>query len=143
MMRYIRATLASFVLVVAMSSLMSLAHPTPAYAACSERLLTFPAWYAGLLDGKCSLKKPANSQTGLAQYVTRIILNVTDTLLQVVGYVSAGYVIYGGFKYFFSAGSPDGMQKAKNTVQNALVGLVISIFSIAIVNLVINALGGA
>lgn len=114
----------------------------PAMAACGdERFLTIPAWYRGLTEqngGDCNIKKPDN----VSQFIWKIVLNITEMLLHLVGYLTIGFIIYGGFKYMISTGSSDGMSKAKSTITNAVIGLVLSIVSIAIVNLVSSAIGG-
>jgi hypothetical protein len=115
--------------------------PQPAMAACGDaRFLTIPAWYRGLTEesgGECNIKKPDN----MSQFVWKIALNITEMLLHLIGYLTVGFIIYGGFKYMVSAGSSDGMAKAKTTITNAVIGLILSIVSIAIVNLVGSAIG--
>lgn len=119
---------------------MTVALPQPAAAACSERLLTFPAWYRGLLNADCDVMAPTDAKGGLTGFVWTVILNVTEFLIQLVAYVSIGFIIAGGFKFMTSSGTPDGMARARKTVTNAVIGLLISIFSVAIVNLVAEAI---
>lgn len=119
---------------------VTVALPQPAAAACSERLLTFPAWYRGILNSDCDVMAPTDAKGGLTGFIWTIILNVTEMLIQLVAYVSVGFIIAGGFKYMTSTGTPDGMVRARKTVTNAVIGLVISIFSVAIVNLVAGAI---
>lgn len=119
---------------------LTVALPQPAAAACSERLLTFPAWYRGLLNSDCDVKAPTDAKGGLVGFIWTVILNVTEFLIQLVAYVSVGFIIAGGFKFMTSAGSPDGMAKARRTVTNAIIGLMIAIFAVAIVNLVAGAI---
>src|SRR5687768_9395545 len=106
-------------------TMVTVALPQPAMAACSERLLTFPAWYRNLLNSDCDIKSPTDAKGGLTGFVWTIILNVTEMLIQLVAYISVGFIIAGGFKYMTSAGSSDGMVKARKTVTNAIVGLLI------------------
>lgn len=115
---------------------LSVATPQTAYAACNERLLTFPAWYKGIVDGNCLVKNPADVG-GLPKFIATIALNVIEFMLQLVGYLAVGFIIAGGFRYLISTGAPDDIAKAKKTILNAVVGLVISIFSIGIVNVVV------
>lgn len=114
---------------------LAVATPQTSYAACNERLLTFPAWYKGLVDGSCNIKSPT-AVGGLPAFIVKIGLNVIEFMLQLVGYLAVGYIIYGGFRYLTSAGSPDDIAAGKKTILNAVIGLVISIFSIGIVNIV-------
>lgn len=119
-------------------ALLSVATPQVAGAACNERLLTFPAWYRGLVDGSCNIKSP-NDVGGLPAFTSKISLNIIEFMLQLVGYLAVGFIIYGGFKYLTGAGASDDIAKAKRTILNAIIGLVISIFSIGIVNVVAGA----
>ena len=59
-----------------------------------------------------------------------------EFLLQLVAYLAAGFIIFGGYKYLVSAGSADGMSKAKTTITNAVIGLVLSLMAVAIVNVI-------
>ena len=119
---------------------VTVAAPQPAFAACNDHLLTFPAWYKGLTDDKCNIKAPDSNKGGISKFIWTIVLNVIEFMLQLVGYIAVGFIITGGYKYMISTGSPDGVVKARNTILNAVIGLVISIFSVAIVNVVSGAL---
>lgn len=120
-------------------AVLAIATPQTTYAACSERLLTFPAWYRGLLDGNCEVKTP-NDAGGLSSFIWRIVLNIIEAALQIVGYTAVGFIIAGGFKYMTSSGDAGGMAQARTTILNAVIGLGISIFSVAIVNIVAGAI---
>ena len=119
---------------------LAVALPSTSYAACNDRLLTFPAWFRGLTDNQCDIKRPDTSKAGLSKFVWTIALNIIEILLQLIGYMSAGFIIFGGFKYIISTGSSDAVSKARQIIYNAVIGLVISIFSVAVVNLVAGAL---
>lgn len=116
---------------------LSVATPQSAYAACSERLLTFPAWYKGLVDGNCVVKNPTDVG-GVPKFIAKIAFNIIEFMLQLVGYLSVGFIIAGGFKFLTSTGSPEDIAKSRKTILNAVIGLVISIFSIGIVNVVVG-----
>ena len=79
---------------------------------CNDTLLTFPAWFKGLTDANCEIKSP-NDAGGLSTFIWTIVLNVIETMLQLVGYISVGFIIRGGFKYITSNGDPGEMAKAK------------------------------
>lgn len=140
MKRTIRHWLAAMLFVTTTGgAALTIATPQTSLAACDTRILTIPAWYNGLTDGNCNLKNP-NEAGGLSDYIWTIALNIVEMILQIIGYITVGFIIYGGFKYMTSAGSPDGMVKARKTITNAIIGLVISIFSVAIVNLIAGAI---
>jgi hypothetical protein len=50
-------------------------------------------------------------------------------------------VIFGGIQYVTSNGNPTQAQKARQTIMYSIIGLGIVIFSAAIVNLVVGAIG--
>jgi hypothetical protein len=118
---------------------MTVALPQPTFAACTANLLTFPAWYRGLQNPDCSIKDP-NKAGGLSKFIWTIALNVVELMLQAVGYVAVVFIIIGGFKFLTGTGTPDTVAKARTTILNAIIGLVISIFSVAIVNVVAGML---
>jgi len=141
MKKNIRNWIAALLFVTAAGgATLTLATPQTTYAACGDRLLTLPAWFKGLTDGECNIKSPEPGPTGLSKFIWTIALNVLEAMLQIVGYVSVGFIIAGGFKYMTSSGSTDGMTKARTTILNAVIGLGISIFSVAIVNLVAGSI---
>ena len=122
---------------------LSLITPQTAYAAsgCNARFLGFPTWYNGLTDGGCNIKSPGPSGkngVNLSEFIWRIVLNIIEIALVFVAYASAGYIIYGGFRYLTSTGFPDKVTSAKKIIQHAVIGLVLSFMSIAIVNMVTN-----
>lgn len=143
MKRTLRHWLAAILFVTTTGgAVMTVAMPQPTYAACADRLLTFPTWYRGIgtstADG-CEIKSPT-AAGGIQKFIWTIGLNVIEVMLQLVGYISVGFIITGGFKYMTSSGSSDGMAKARTTILNAVIGLGISLFSVAIVNVVAGAL---
>ncbi len=111
-----------------------------AYAACTSNFLGFPAWYDGLLDGDCNVKQPGSGENGLSDFIFTIVLNIIEIGLMLVGYAAVGYIIFGGFKYLTSGGSPDRITSGRKIILNAVIGLAISIMSIGIVNLIASNL---
>jgi hypothetical protein len=76
------------------------------------------------------------SQNGGGSGLLLIALAIVDDLIRIAALVAVGYVIYGGFKYMTSGGSPDGTKQAQNTIINALIGVVIAILAASIVSFV-------
>lgn len=60
-------------------------------------------------------------------------LNLTFT---VVGAMAVLFIIIGGIRYIISAGDSTQIQKAKNTILYAVIGLGLALFSLVIVNFV-------
>ncbi|MBR3204280.1 hypothetical protein IKF81_01195 [Candidatus Saccharibacteria bacterium] len=67
-----------------------------------------------------------------------VVKTVVNWLLFIVGAASIIMIIWGGITYTTSAGDSAKVTKAKNIILYGIVGLVISLLSYAIVNLVIT-----
>jgi hypothetical protein len=52
-------------------------------------------------------------------------------------------IIYGGVQYISSQGSPDGTNKARQTILNALIGLAVSLIAVGAVSFIGNQLGSS
>ena len=126
---------------------------TASAAKCNDGSFIFPRWYDNLCgsDGK-SIAPPngtsnkaatstSTTEKNLTQWIGTIALNLVQMLLYVVGYVSLGYIIYGGFKYMLNGDSSSGTVAARKTIQNAIIGLVLSIMSVAIIKFVAGIVG--
>ncbi len=100
----------------------------------------FVPWYKyldGETDdgtGKCS---PVLSDD-YPKAISLIALAVLDTLLRVSGILATAYLIWGAIQYITSQGDQNGIANAKNTILNAIVGLVIVLLSIGVVQFVGN-----
>lgn len=112
------------------------------------RFLTFPAWYRGLAEGTapdCSIKSPGDFGSefdkGLTTYITIIVLNVVEIMLQLVVYICVGFIIWGGFMYLISTGSSDKISSGKKMIQNAIIGLVISLVAVIAVSFIVARIG--
>jgi len=97
-----------------------------------------PADGCGVIFELLTKDKPQQF-TGLD--IALVGLAVIDDLLIIAGLVTVGFIIYGGISYMTSQGDPQATAKAQGTVQNALIGLVISIIAIAVVRFLGNKLG--
>ena len=69
------------------------------------------------------------------------ISNIVNSILYVAGIIAVVMLIFGGIRFMVSRGDKDKVQKAKNTVIYAIIGLVLVIFSYAIVNFIVSATG--
>lgn len=65
--------------------------------------------------------------------------NIINILLTIVGAGSVVVIIYAGILFVISSGNSQTIQTAKNTIIYAVIGLVISILSFAIVNFVVSS----
>jgi len=80
--------------------------------------------------------------TNLANGDNSLVRRGIDIMLYAIGIVSVIMLIIGGFKYVVSGGQKESVTNAKNTILYAIVGLLIAIFSYAIVHFVISAAVG-
>jgi len=117
----------------------AIATPQTAYAECGDRLLTLPAWFRGLTTDSCDIKSPDDAG-GLSTFIWTIVLNIIEMVMQIVGYITVAFLIFGGFKYMTSQGEASNIMKAKDTIRNALIGLLIAIFSVAVINFIAGAI---
>ena len=89
------------------------------------------------------IKKYSGCDGGSDANAVKVITNVLNAIIAVLGIVAVIFVIVGGVKYMTSAGDPGKVQSAKNTVIYALIGLIVCALAFAIVNLVIDAVNKA
>ena len=111
--------------------------------ACSNKgkILTLKPWYSGLTNDDCSLKNPGTDTNSQANYISKIVLNIVDDLLQLIGYTTVGYIMYGGFLMMTSNGAPDKAAHGRKTIMSAAIGLVIALASVALVNFISSKIG--
>jgi TRAP-type C4-dicarboxylate transport system permease small subunit len=94
--------------------------------------LFLPTWYkylAGEQDhtGRCIV------DANMPDDIGRILLAIVDILLRLGGLVAVIFVMYGGYKYITSQGEPEQTKSARQTITNALIGLMLCVTAIAIV----------
>ena len=76
----------------------------------------------------------ANNNITLMDAITSII----KVILFIVGALAVVMIIYSGIQYLLSAGDSAKVEKAKNTIMYAIVGLVVAIAAYAIVTWVVS-----
>jgi hypothetical protein len=81
-------------------------------------------------DGDCSLTD-----------FVRLLINVFDFVLGIVGSLALLMFIYGGALFLFSGGNSDQIEKGKKTLTGAAIGLAIIFSSYLIVHFTAEALG--
>jgi hypothetical protein cdiviTM7_00607 len=105
------------------------------------RILTLKPWYDGLTEDNCSIKDPGSDADSQANFIWKIVLNIVDDLLQLIGYTTVGYIMYGGFLMMTSNGAPDKAAHGRKTIMSAAIGLVIALASVALVNFMSSKIG--
>lgn len=132
--------LASFVPVATLSQNVSAAEKGS--SGCENWFLGIPPWYRGLTNADCSLKSPTDSpfsdnspsDGGIGRYIWTIVLNIIQITIALIAYIAAFYIIYGGFQFIVGGSNPGSIEKARKTIMNAVIGLIIAMASIALVN---------
>ena len=115
---------------------------------CSTGASIFPAWYDNGLCKDGQIVPPNafdknDSAKSFGTWITILSLNIVSMLLVAVGYITLGFIIFGGFKYITSGDNASGTAAARKTITNAVIGLVLSIMSVAIVRFIAGAVGGS
>jgi hypothetical protein len=119
--------------------------------ACEEtRFFGIRPWYkylndADRLNAACELRGgfftgPADNQTLDLGVLTLAGLGILDILLRLAALIAVGFVVYGGIKYVVSQGESDKTKGALKTITNALIGLGITVFAVALVAFIGNVL---
>jgi len=109
-------------------------------ASCQKPFLGIPPWYNGLVQVSsnglgCDVISP-DAAGGLQTFITKIILNIIGIVLALTGYIAFFFILFGGFQFLTGGSNAPQIEKARKTILNAVIGLVISIGAIAVVNLV-------
>ena len=71
-----------------------------------------------------------------------VFTQISNTILYIVGIISVIMLVWGGLRYILSGGDNKKITDAKNTILYAIIGLIIAVLAFAIVNFVLNAIGG-
>ena len=107
----------------------------------SGRFLGLPYWFEYLPGQKDALGRCVPTfNWNQPESLWGVGLALIDILLRVVVLVAVGFVIYAGFQYMTSSGEPDKTKAAKETIVNALIGMVIAIVASVIVGFIGNSI---
>lgn len=93
----------------------------------------FPKWYKGVASGSsgsCTVEIDNIYDT------LKIVGNVLEMLLAGAAVLAVGFIIYGGIRFITSLGDPNGIKAARDTIINAVVGLVIALVSTLVVSFI-------
>ena len=112
----------------------------------SSNFLGLPTWYH-YLPGVWSLGPGASpNAANLGSACTPTIAGLGDIwlivaaaieiLLRIAGLVAVAMVIYGGVQYITSQGEPEQAKKARGTIIDALIGLVIAIVAATVITFI-------
>jgi len=97
--------------------------------------------WAGDTDGTAFAEAAGLPGAGTDLRVT--IARIIRIFIGFLGILAVGLVIYGGWLWMTSGGDEQKIEQAKNILKNAVIGLIIIIFSFAIASFILNLLVGA
>jgi len=106
-------------------------------AACpGGNFLFFPPWYKYLPSNGYDPSGMCTPKINGLNDIWLVAAAVLEILLRVATLAAIGFIIFGSFEYITSQGEPDKTSKARSTIVNAAIGLVIAIMATAIINFV-------
>jgi hypothetical protein len=98
------------------------------------------ALFGGSVDEACQGVNTGSGSscgtTGTTQ-INKLITTIVNILSQIVGIAAVIVMIVAGFKFITASGDPSKVASAKNTAIYAIVGLLVAVFSQALVKLVL------
>lgn len=109
---------------------------------CSKPFLGLLPWYHYLPSDRfegCDIK--SFKVLGANSDIPFVLLAIVDDLLRIAGIVAVAFIIVGATQLIISQGNSDDTAKARGTVINALIGLIIALVAIAFVNYLGDRLG--
>ena len=114
----------------------SLPTPVTQFAACDAgSFFGFPTWYA-------CLPKDSDGHPKLTQLsdVWLIVFPLIETAIKAAAYAAIGFIIWGGIRFIKSQGNPGEITASRDTIRDALIGLVICLASVSIVQFMASRL---
>lgn len=105
-------------------------------AACTGgTFFGFPPWYA-------CLQKDASGGPKLTKLedLWLIAFPLLESAIKAAGYTAIGFILWGGIRFIKSQGNPGEITAARDTIRDALIGLVICISAVAIVQFMASRL---
>lgn len=108
---------------------------------CSKEFLGLKPWFAYLPkdafeSGTCNIQNFSlfgKTGTGADSQLLPVALAVADDLIRIAGLVAVAFVISGGIQLVTSQAEPDKTKRARETIINALVGMVVAIIAASVV----------
>jgi hypothetical protein len=95
-----------------------------------------PAYAQSPLDDVCATNSDSPVCQRSGETSNSFVLNLTNTLLFIVGILAVLGIIIGGIYYVTSGGDSSSVTKAKNTILYSVIGLIVSVLAFAIVRFV-------
>lgn len=114
-------------------------------AGCQQHaFFILPTWYKYLIIAN-KMEVVGDRCTTVRTFevadIALILLAVLDIALRLAGLVAVGFVVWGGIKLITSQGDAENSKRARQTITNALIGLVIALFATTFVAFIGTRLG--
>lgn len=97
-------------------------------------VVVIPMGFARALD--VSTVSGISTKTDMHQ----LISDITAWITGIVGAIAILMLIYGGLRYVISAGNDDDIEKAKNIIMYAIIGIIVILIAFVVVKTVNDAL---
>ena len=123
---------ATFTLITSLTTSQTYATNAQPTSNCNT-FLGMNSWDCGLDDW--------NTESNIKTNIEKIIMNVGDAGVTIVGYVALGFIIYGGYLYMMSSGDPGKAMSGKKTITRAIIGLLIVALAKTIFGAILSAMG--
>jgi hypothetical protein len=88
-----------------------------------------------------SIKEQTNKSAD-GQEIWGSLGTIIQGILGVLGIVAVVFIIIGGINYATSQGDTGKVKKARDTILYAVIGLLVALFSFAIVTFILNGIQG-
>lgn len=109
---------------------------------CSKEFLGLKPWFAYLPNkvggvntftpGTCNIDNfELFGENGMVGYV---VLAIADDLIRIAALIAVAFVVVGGIQFVTSQGDPEKAKKARQTILNAIIGVIVAILAAAIVS---------
>lgn len=89
------------------------------------------------------LKLPSPDINTIRVPLPDLLLRITNILLYLIGTVALVVLIWGGLQYITSGGDEKKIEKAKNTLTYAIIGLIVAIVAYVVVKFILGEVFGA
>ncbi len=94
-------------------------------------------------DAPASVKAASGCSGATSNDLPTVIQQILNIIIGVLGIVAVIVIVYGGFQYMTSTGDTSKLQKAKNTILYAVIGLIVCAVAFMIVNLTISIINSS
>lgn len=110
-----------------------------------QNFFDFPTWYHYLDLAQKMEVNPATNHCEIITYgpnrfgvgdLSLIALALVDIAFRIAALAAVTYIIWGGIQFVIAQGEVDRTKKARQTIINALIGLVIALISVGLVTFI-------